>query len=112
MGILSIIGTLMLAISIFNVRTLVLGKVTETSYHRIGFVKEIGLLALITGVLATTINLMGAFQAIESAGDVPMSLLAGGLKYAVYTLIYGMIIYILSLLITLVLRWGANKSFS
>lgn len=108
MGILSIIGTAMLALSVFNLWSIYNKKFTEASKNKISQIKEVGLLALIVGVLATTVSLMGAFEAIEAAGDVSMSLLAGGLKYATYTIVYGMIIYILSILISMGLRWKVN----
>ena len=109
MGILSIIATVMIALSVFNARAVLLSKALGNAYDKVNQIREVGLLALIVGVLATTINLMGAFSAIEEAGDVPMALLAGGLKYATFTLVYGMIIYILSILTSLVLKWRIGQ---
>lgn len=109
MGILSIIATVMIALSVFNARTVLLSKAVGNAYDKVNQIREVGLLALIVGVLATTINLMGAFSAIEQAADVSMALLAGGLKYATFTLVYGMIIYILSILTSLVLKWRIGQ---
>lgn len=105
MGILSLIGAGMIALSIFNTYSIFKKSENKKASAKITQVREIGLLALIMGILGTTINLLGAFQAIEAASDVSMSVLAGGLKYATYTLIYGMAIYVLSLMVSITLRW-------
>lgn len=109
MGILSIIATVMLALSVFHTRGILFSKVLGSAYDKVSQIREVGLLALIIGVLATTISLMNVFTAIEGAGDVPMALLAGGLKYATFTLVYGIIIYTLSILISLVLKWRIGR---
>ena len=51
------------------------------------------------------IGLFGAFEAIESMGGVSQSLLAGGLKVSSITSIYGLLIYIISLIIQVVQRF-------
>jgi len=68
-------------------------------------VKEIGLLALAMGFLGQLIGLMGAFEGIEAMGGVSQSLLAGGLKVSSITSIYGLLIYIISLIIQVVQRF-------
>jgi len=62
-------------------------------------VKEIGLLALAMGFLGQLIGLMGAFEGIEAMGGVSQSMLAGGLKVSSITSIYGLLIYIISLIV-------------
>jgi hypothetical protein len=68
-------------------------------------VKEIGLLALAMGFLGQLIGLMGAFEGIEAMGGVSQSMLAGGLKVSSITSIYGLLIYIISLIIQVVQRF-------
>ena len=68
-------------------------------------VKEIGLLALAMGFLGQLIGLMGAFEGIEAMGAVSQSMLAGGLKVSSITSIYGLLIYIISLIIQVVQRF-------
>jgi len=68
-------------------------------------VKEIGLLALAIGFLGQLIGLMGAFEGIEAMGGVSQSMLAGGLKVSSITSIYGLLIYIISLIIQVVQRF-------
>ena len=70
-------------------------------------VKQLGLLALAVGVLGQMIGLFGAFEAIESAGGVSQPMLAGGLKVSSITTIYGLLIYVISLLLRTAKRWNA-----
>tara|TARA_B100000497_G_C7356104_1_gene231598 strand:- start:130 stop:438 length:309 start_codon:yes stop_codon:yes gene_type:complete len=68
-------------------------------------VKEIGLLALALGILGQLIGLMGAFEGIEAMGGVSQSILAGGLKVSSITSIYGLLIYIVSLIVQVAKRF-------
>ena len=68
-------------------------------------VKEIGLLALTLGILGQLIGLMGAFEGIEAMGGVSQSILVGGLKVSSITSIYGLLIYIVSLIVHVVQRF-------
>ena len=68
-------------------------------------VKEIGSLALAMGFLGQLIGLMGAFEGIEAMGGVSQSMLAGGLKVSSITSIYGLLIYIISLIVQVVQRF-------
>jgi len=63
------------------------------------WVKEIGLLALITGIIGQLIGLYSAFVAVEQVGDVSIGILMGGLKVSSITTIYGALIYFISLVI-------------
>lgn len=67
--------------------------------------KEIGLLALTIGILGQTIGLYSAFSAIEAMGEVSQEIMFGGLKVSSITTIYGLIIYVIAILISLL-----NKS--
>ena len=66
------------------------------------WVKEIGLLALSIGILGQIIGLYGAFKAIELSGEVSQQIMVGGLKVSSITTIYGVLIYILSLILRLI----------
>ena len=67
--------------------------------------KESGLLALAVGFLGQLIGLFGAFEGIEQMGGVSQAMLAGGLKVSSITSIYGLLIYIVSLLIQIVKKF-------
>ncbi|MDP3452404.1 MAG: hypothetical protein Q8R90_05565 [Bacteroidales bacterium] len=66
------------------------------------WVKEIGIIALTTGILATFLGLYQAFIAVQLAGSVPMGVMCGGLKVASIPTMYGMIIFLVSLVIRIV----------
>ena len=68
-------------------------------------VKEIGLLALALGILGQLIGLMGAFEGIEAMGGVSQSIIVGGLKVSSITSIYGLLIYIVSLIVQVAKRF-------
>ena len=61
--------------------------------------KTIGTFALITGILGQLIGLYSAFSAVEEVGSVAPALLMGGLKVSMITTIYGILIFLFSLLI-------------
>lgn len=81
----------------------------EREKHQLKHVKSIGLFAMITGILGQLIGLYTAFSAIEKAGDISPSLLAGGFKISMITTLYGMIIFLLSLLIWFLMDSYLNK---
>lgn len=49
-------------------------------------------LAPMLGFLGTVVGMVGAFDAIEAAGDISPSLVAGGIKVALLTTIFGLIV--------------------
>ncbi len=66
------------------------------------WVKEIGIIALTTGIFATLLGLYQAFTAVQLAGGVSMAVMCGGLKVASIPTMYGMIIFLVSLVIRIV----------
>ena len=64
---------------------------------KLGYLKSVGLFALIFGVLGQFIGIFSAFGSIEQAGGVAPALLASGLKVSMITTMYGLIIYIISI---------------
>lgn len=67
-------------------------------------IRHIGLLALVLGVFGQLIGLYQAFDAIQEMGSVAPAMLAGGLKVSMISTLYGLLIYIISLLIWFVLK--------
>jgi hypothetical protein len=63
--------------------------------------------AVIAGVLGTLVGIIIAAQAIEAAGDVSITLIWGGIKVAMLTSAFGVLILAFAALIWLVLqlRW-------
>lgn len=63
------------------------------------WVKEIGLIVLTTGILSVLKSLYYAFDTMQMAGGISGSALGGGLKVTLIPIIYGVLIYVLSLII-------------
>ena len=63
--------------------------------------KTYGNLGLVSGLLGSFIGLYSAFNFIQQAGNVSPSVLAGGLRVALICSIYGMIVYVISRLLSL-----------
>jgi len=52
-------------------------------------------LAPMLGFMGTVIGMVGAFDAIESAGDISPALVAGGIKVALLTTLFGLIVAVI-----------------
>jgi hypothetical protein len=61
--------------------------------------KHVGGFALAAGAFGTLVGLFQAFDAIEGSKDViPFPVICGGLKVGLITVIYGLIVYMITLL--------------
>ena len=74
-------------------------KNVENFRNQMGYIKSVGLFAMVTGILGQLIGLYQAFVAIEQAGDISPSMLTGGLKVSMITTLYGVFIYLFSILL-------------
>lgn len=66
------------------------------------WVREIGLLALAVGVLWYLCGAWQMYSVLQQSGDIPAVVMAGGDKVRLIPLIYGLLIYALSLVIRMV----------
>ncbi len=74
-------------------------------------IKQIGGLAAAWGTLSTIVGLFAAFDALENSPEViPFNVIMGGMKVAVITIIYGLLIYCLSMLSYIVLKLASGKN--
>ena len=113
MGILTVLLVVLLAVSVYFFIAIASGKSGEKENfkHQLSYVKSIGLFTMITGILGQLIGLLSAFQAIEEVGDISPALLAGGLKVSMITTLYGVFIYLFSIVIWFLLDlWHLKKS--
>lgn len=67
--------------------------------RKLGYGKSIGLFAMITGIFGQLIGIYQAFSAIQQAGDISPKLVYGGIKVSMITTLYGIFIYLFSLLL-------------
>lgn len=82
-----------------SILTLLLVGVIVSAWKYQQWVKEFGLLALTFGILGQLIGLYSAFQAMEQSGNISQEMLAGGLKISMITTLYGVLIYLISIVI-------------
>ena len=85
-----------------SVLTVLLVAIFFAAWKAPRWVKEIGLFALAFGCFATILGLMQAFDAITASGPIPQEVLCAGLKVALITTIYGIIIYMVSLIVRVI----------
>ena len=66
------------------------------------WVKEIGIGALVVAILWNMMGIYQAFGVVEQVGDISMSLLCGGIRVTMISLMYGLIVYFISLIIRVI----------
>ena len=70
----------------------------------INYILMFGSLAFIIGLLGQAVGMTGAFDAIESAKDISPNLVAGGIKVSMIVPLYGLLCFILSIPLWMVVR--------
>lgn len=102
MGILTL---LFFAVVVLSAKAFMKGKAeASVNLNSTELIKSVGLLSLIIGMLGFLIGMFSAMSAIETAGGIAPGVLAGGLKVALITPAYGLIIYGVSHLVSIFLR--------
>ena len=111
MGILTILLLILLATAVIFAIYIFNGKAQDSKgfRHRLTYLKSMGLFTMITGILGQLIGLLLAFGAIERAEDVSPQMIYGGLKISFYTTVYGILIYLFSILIWFILDLWYHK---
>ena len=85
--------------SVFNLKTNL-----EVSKKMLQHIGDSGTLGLALGVMGSFIGLITAFDAIEATGGAEPSIVAGGLKVALLSTLFGLFTYSTSKLSILILR--------
>jgi hypothetical protein len=102
---MSLILICLLTSIFFTVKSLMnLKKNVEISKKMIKHINDSGSLGLGLGVMGSFIGLITAFDAIEATGGAEPSILAGGLKVALLSTLFGLFTYSISKLSVLILR--------
>lgn len=81
----------------------------EDARRNMGYVRSMGILALVIGVFAQLMGLYDAFSAIQEMGEVSPAMLAGGLKVSMITTLYGIFILMVSIVLYVLLDAGLKK---
>ena len=108
MGTLTLLLLLILALSARVL--LALGKEGVDSLGQISNIKSIGLFSLVFGILGQLIGLFSAFGTIAQVGSVSPDMLAAGVRVSMITTIYGVIIFLISHVIWMLLKIRLSKS--
>lgn len=111
MGILTILLLITCAMAVYQFLQISRGNVEhETSFrHRLTYIKSLGLFSLVFGIFAQLLGLYQAFSVIEMAGDVSPAILMDGLKVSMISTMYGMIIFLISYLLWLLLDYTVKN---
>jgi hypothetical protein len=74
-------------------------------------IKQIGVLALAWGTFSTIAGLFQAFDALEAIKEMlPFQVIMGGMKVALITVLYGLIIFCLSMIAYIILKLTSKNS--
>lgn len=76
----------------------------------INYIIMFGSLAFIIGLLGQAIGMTAAFDAIEAAGDISPGLVAGGIKVSMIAPLYGLLFFIVSIPLWMVIREKIKSS--
>lgn len=107
MGILTLIFIGILAVAFVYGIPVLKGKSAGEGNAKLNYIKDLGLFALVVGILGQLIGLFSAFRAIEMhMVEVSPGLMAQGFKVSMITTIYGLIIYAVSLALWMGVRRG------
>ena len=79
--------------------TAVLAAMFFAAWKAPRWVKEIGAFALVFGVFSTFLGIIQMLGAVQQIGDIETGVLCGGVKVTLIPTVYGMIIYMISLII-------------
>lgn len=101
MGILTAILIVLIAWTVYHFFSFLINKEINfsVSASRLKHIKTIGIFALFTGILGQLIGFYQVFDIVEREGDIPTSLWLGGLKVTMISTMYGILIFLLSLLL-------------
>ncbi len=100
MSILTLILLALLAVFVMSI----MKKGDEKQLNQsLQWLKSIGTLGLVVGILGQLIGLFSAFSVMETTQISP-EILAGGLKVSLITTLYGLLIYIVHLLCSMILK--------
>jgi hypothetical protein len=101
MGVLSLVLISMIVWALYHILPVLANKKVniKSKRQKLMHIKTIGTFGLATGILGQLVGLYAAFSAVEQAGSVAPAILMGGLKVSMITTIYGVLIFLISLLL-------------
>lgn len=114
MSILSVLLVIMVAWYIYNFLGIAnpQKRNKEKLLQNMKYGRSIGLFAMITGILGQLIGIYAAFSAIERAADISPAIVFGGIKVSMITTLYGILIYLFSILLWFVFSQIIERKLS
>ncbi len=73
-------------------------------------ISHISLFALVWGFLGQMVGLIGAFDTIEAVGNISPAILAAGLKIALLSPVFGMVVFLVARVGIIILTWVQKES--
>jgi hypothetical protein len=106
---LSLLFLIIILLAVYSFLSLVNKKFVNAKF--VELIHQLGMFALAFGVFGTVVGLFQAFRSLSETKEVlPVAVIYGGLKVALITALYGMIIFLFSLLVNLTLRYFSRSS--
>lgn len=102
MHLISVFGLVALGIAVLKTATLVTQKKADTKL--LGLIKMAGSLAFASGILSQIVGIVQALEAIRAAADVSPQMVMKGAILSFYAPIWGVIVFIFSMLFYFVLK--------
>ncbi len=111
MGAITVILIVMIAWAIYHFLPVLTNKETDLAkaLSRLKYIKTIGTFGMVSGILGQLIGLYQVFGVLEAVGDLSQSIISGGLKVSLIPSIYGLLIFLLSLLFWMVFDYYVVK---
>lgn len=111
MSVLSILFIMMMAWMIYHLSKYLISKSSskEISLRKMEQGKSIGLFALVFGIMGQLIGLYGAFSSMAEVSTISPAIMYAGLKVSMITTMYGIIIYLIALVLWFVGRQLIDK---
>ncbi|WP_075601944.1 MotA/TolQ/ExbB proton channel family protein [Saccharicrinis aurantiacus] len=97
--------TIMLLIIIGAGAYMLLLKPQDKVDEKLSLIKIFGLIALTIGILGQVIGLHQAFSYLGEVGSVEPKVMYGGIKVSMIPTMYGMVVYVVSLITYSVCKW-------
>jgi hypothetical protein len=85
-----------------TILTIILLALLLAAWKAPAWIKEIGKIALVTGTIFTLIGFIQVAGIMHVTKDVPLSVYAAGIKVASFAIVYGLGIYLVSLIIRII----------
>ncbi len=112
MGMLSLLLLVVLSLAVLNGAKILSGSVKdfESMKQRLTYIKSVGLLSLVIGILGQLIGLFGGLGIMSQTGSISPAILLGGIRVSMITTMFGMIIFLISYLLWLGLDYKLSES--